>query len=154
MIRRMLLRTAMALGLTVVMVLLASPAQAATWSLSTTGAKASGSYSLSAQTYYVSARITDTAADGSCAYVVFRPQVYYGYTNTWLSVGATGYEERYDVCGSGAVRSVSSNINVYNRMSSLDRTAGSKIRMYIRVCRDVSWGSDNCSGMTTPPVDF
>jgi hypothetical protein len=156
MARRGLVRSLLALPLVISVLLLgAPPAQAATsWSRSTTGASGSGTYSRPAQTYYLTYRITDTKADGSCAYVVFRPQVYYEYTGTWLSVGYSGYQVRYDVCGNGNVRSGGVYIDVWAVMSPVDHTAGSKIRMYIRVCRNVNNASDNCSGMTTPPVDL
>lgn len=129
-------------------------AQTGGWDLSTTGAASWGSYSTSAQTYSFSSAVKDTKADGDCAYVVFRPQVHYAYTGTWFSVGTTGYELRKTVCGNGATLYSWPTINVFDKMSALDKTAGDKIRMYIRVCRDVSWASDNCSGMTTPPIDF
>lgn len=129
-------------------------AQTGSWSISTTGASSWGTYSTSAQTYKFSARVKDTQSDGHCAYVVFRPQVRYSYTGTWMSVGLTGYELRKEVCGNGTTLYTYPSINVFDKMSALDKTAGDKIRMYIRVCRNVSWGSDNCSGMTTPPIDF
>lgn len=150
-------RTAAVAAISVAMLFAASTAahaQTGTWSLSTTGASSSGSWSTSAQTYSFTARVKDTRADGSCAYVVFRPQVRIAYLGTWLSVGPTGYELRKQVCGNGSTLFTSPKINVFDKMSVVDKTAGDKIRMYIRVCRDVNLKPDNCSGMTTPPIDF
>lgn len=131
------------------------PAAAATkWSRSITGASGYGDYTRSAQTYRIWYVIKDTRADGDCAYVVLRPQVYYAYTETWLSVGLTGYEVRHNICGVDNSLSGYDNIDVWARMSALDRTAGSAIRMYIKVCRNVDNATDPCSSMVTPSVSL
>lgn len=133
-----------------------SPAQAATWDKSTSGAHGWGSYTRSAQTYTIPYAIKDTDKDGDCAYVVFRPQVLqavFGLGIIWTSVGLSGYEYKDTVCGVGNTDTGRAVINVWNKMSAADRLLATKMRMYIRVCEADAF-ADTCSGFTTPPVDL
>lgn len=133
-----------------------TPATAATsWSKSTSGARGWGTYSRSNQTYTIPYSIKDTDADGDCAYVVFRPQIYYTIAGVgaWFSVGTTGYEYKDTVCGNGNVDTGTARINVWDKMNAADRLLATKMRMYIRVC-EADFGFDTCSGFTTPPVDL
>ncbi|MER7073933.1 hypothetical protein [Terrabacter sp. NPDC000476] len=155
--KRIAARSSALIGTTVALLFVGNSmahAQTGTWSLSTTGASSSGSWSTSAQTYSFSASVKDTKADGSCAYITFRPKVHYGYTGTWFGVGLSGYELRKEVCGNGTTLYTWPSINVLDKMSALDKTAGDKIKMNIRVCRNVNNAGDNCSEMDTPPIDF
>ncbi|MBA3528729.1 MAG: hypothetical protein H0T91_05370 [Propionibacteriaceae bacterium] len=145
---------AVAAGMAAIFVFV-SPAHAGTgWYKSVTGAAGWVSYSRSAQTYTVSYSVKDTRYDGDCAYVVFRPQIYQSVLgiDTWTSVGWSGYEYKDTVCGYGEIDSSVARINVWDKMTSIDRLRASRMRLYIRVCRDVDWWSDSCSGFTTPSV--
>ncbi len=132
-----------------------TPANAATsFSRSVTGASGWGSYSRSAQTYTVNYSVKDTRKDGDCAYIVFRPQIYQSVLgiDTWTSVGWSGYEYKDTACGYGNIDSGVARINVWDKMTSVDRLRSSRMRLYIRVCREVDLWSDSCSGFTTPSV--
>lgn len=106
--------------------------------------------------YYVSGRVTDTASDGSCAYVRIRPKVHYstGPIGTWFTAGGSGWESRHEVCGHGSVRSFGVNVNVGSIMSAADRTFSDAYKIEIAVCRNVNNAGDNCDIMSTPPVAY
>jgi len=73
---------------TIVIMTLASPAEAATsWSRKTPGASGWGSYARSHQTDTMKYTLYDTQAGGDCVYVVFRPQIQWATkVPEWLSV--------------------------------------------------------------------
>lgn len=131
-----------------------APAQAANyWDRSTDGARGWGSWSRSAQTYTIPYSVKDIDKDGDCAYVVFRPQIYQGKLNLWTSVGWSGYEYKDTVCGYGEKDTGTAVINVWNKMTEIDKLTASKMRMNIRVCEADSF-ADTCSGFNTPAVDL
>ncbi len=135
---------------------LASPAEAATsWSRKTSGASGWGSYSRSHQTYTIKYTLHDTKSDGDCAYVLFRPQIQWATkVPGWVSVGTKGYEKRHTVCGWGKSAKGTDRIDVWARMNTVDRHLATKMRMRIKVCRDINNRRDNCSEFVTAAVDL
>ena len=148
---------AAAAGMAVTSAVAAAPqASAATsWERTTTGATGWGSLSRSSMTYKSSYTVYDIKKDGDCAYVRFRPQVKYeGPVSAWLSVGLSGYEKRIEVCGWGKWKKGSVSINVWDKMSSVDRALGVAIRMQISVCRNRNNRVDNCSTFVSAKYDI
>lgn len=106
-------------------------------------------------TYKSSYTVYDIKKDDACAYVRFRPQVKYeGPASAWLSVGWSGYEKRVEVCGWGKSKKGSVSINVWDKMSAVDRTLGVAIRMQISVCRNRNNAKDNCSTFVSAKHDI
>ncbi len=133
-----------------------SHAHAATsWERTTTGATGWGSLSRSSMTYKLTYTVYDIKKDDACAYVRFRPQVKYeGPASVWLSVGWSGYEKRVEVCGWGKSKKGTVSINVWDKMSSVDRALGVAIRMQISVCRNRNNAVDNCSTFVSAKHDI
>jgi hypothetical protein len=136
--------SSLALGL-----LAASPALASSgWSRSTTGASASGSVYLSSNGYiHLPYTLDDTKADGDCAYLYAELQKYdeFGSYSAW--VGGVG-EKRVELCGASAP--VKQGTWYWSVGSAVDPFT-TKVRISLKVCRDVPQDFDNCSSVYISP---
>jgi hypothetical protein len=149
MIRRWRLRTGAVVVTAVVIatMLWVAPASAVvldTWSRSTTGAAGSGTIEVKNGYVYNYLRIADTKADGHCAYVVSTFDHYNAVLHAWFSVGT----DRVTDCGNGTTTFATS----YMSLDDMSGPFTERIRVKVRVCRDINNATDNCSGTYQSPA--
>jgi len=147
--RRWSLRTGAAVVTAVVIATLlwVAPASAGvldTWSRSTTGAAGRGTIEVKNGYVYNYLRIADTKADGHCAYVVTTFDHHNSILKLWFAVGS----DRVTNCGNGTTTFATS----YMSLDDMAQAFTDKIRVKVRVCRDINNASDNCSGTYQSPT--
>lgn len=123
---------------------LAAPATATslgTWSRSTTGASGGGTVSVSNGYIRNVLHITDTKADGSCAYVWTEFQHHDALLMLWFKSTNSPNPARSEVCGNGTTLYTTVQASINN----VDAVFADKIRLKVTVCRNVNNAFDNCS---------
>ena len=128
---------------TVVASIPASASVLDTWSRSTTGAAGSGSIEVKNGYLYNYLGISDTKADGDCAYVVTEWQHHSGLLGLWFK----STSERTTDCGNNTTLYTS----VRRSINDIDAPETDKLRVKVTVCRNVNNASDNCSGSYLSP---
>lgn len=115
----------------------ASAASLGSWSRSTTGASGGGTVSVSNGYISNSLHISDTKADGSCAYVTTEWQHHDGLVQLWFKSDS----QRSEVCGNGTTLYTTPRRSI----DSIDAIFTDKLRVKVTVCRNVNNAFDNCS---------
>lgn len=125
----------------------ATPALAAdNWSRSTTGANAWGDVWKSSNHYiHLDYWLDDTKADGDCVYLYAEAQQY-ETVDGWSYWSTTSQSHRVEMC-SGAAAAYKHGTLYWNADGNIVDFFTTKVRVELKVCRDVPGGSDNCSGV-------